>query len=164
MLAAAGERIARQLPVAVSADDGMEWEDIGKGEEEDDFLVDWKAQVRNDVSHDNGEQKERGVHSVVVIGGADDGGHVSLLRTDVRLAAAVARQHGPGQQFRAGSPLSINLAAPHNFFAQVITPPRIHNSSKLHRNMTRRLPRTLSNRLPVSSLPLAPEQLCLTRL
>ena len=45
MLLAAGERVAKQLPAAMRADD-MEWEDVGKAEEEDAFLVEWKAEVR----------------------------------------------------------------------------------------------------------------------
>ncbi len=45
VLLAAGERVAKQLPAAMRADD-MEWADVGKAEEEDAFLVEWKAEVR----------------------------------------------------------------------------------------------------------------------
>jgi hypothetical protein len=45
VLLAAGERVAKQLPAAMRVDD-MEWEDVGKAEEEDVFLVEWKAEVR----------------------------------------------------------------------------------------------------------------------
>ena len=89
-MAAAGERIARHLPVALAADDGMEWDDVGKGEE-DEFLADWKSQVRCSGG-DDGSQREAYVESPLV----------SPLSTDVRCAAALARQHGSIQQLRSG--------------------------------------------------------------
>ncbi len=45
VLAAAGERIAKQLPVARGTEEGMVWEEMGRGEDDDEFLVDWKTQV-----------------------------------------------------------------------------------------------------------------------
>lgn len=45
VLAAAGERIAKQLPVARGTTEGMVWEEMGRGEDDDEFLVDWKTQV-----------------------------------------------------------------------------------------------------------------------
>jgi hypothetical protein len=45
VLAAAGERIAKQLPVARRTEEGMVWEEMGRGEDDDEFLVDWKTQV-----------------------------------------------------------------------------------------------------------------------
>ena len=81
-MAAAGERIARHLPVALAADDGMEWDDIGKGEE-DEFLADWKSQVQR-CGYDDGSHRDVCVDSSLV----------SLLSADVRCAAALARQHG----------------------------------------------------------------------
>jgi hypothetical protein len=47
VLAAAGERAAKQLPLAQESFEGMQWEvACGAAVEEDEFLVEWKASVR----------------------------------------------------------------------------------------------------------------------
>ena len=46
VLAAAGERAAKQLPLAQESFEGMQWEVACGAVEEDEFLVDWKASVR----------------------------------------------------------------------------------------------------------------------
>ncbi len=51
MLAAAGERVAKQLPLAQESFEGMQWEVASGAVEEDEFLVDWKAQVRAQRTH-----------------------------------------------------------------------------------------------------------------
>ena len=120
MLAAAGERIARQLPVAVSADDGMEWEDIGQGEEEDDFLVGWKAQVRNDGGDVNSESNWR-VHR-----------SFHCLTQMCVLLQPLHDNMAQASTFVQVAPLplslSVNFAAPLSI-ACLVTRPLIHNSS-----------------------------------
>lgn len=90
----------------------MEWDDIGKGEE-DEFLADWKSQVRR-CGYDDGSHRDVCVDSPLV----------SLLSADVRCAAALARQHGSIQQLRSGVFLlscTLSLCVRHPFTSNLST-------------------------------------------